>query len=426
MNRPSRTSSQPLSSEPVPTIAIFDADAPGALCFTRSLGRVGLKTRVYSHKRFPVARFSRYCTEFERCPDPEDARVFLPWLTAQLRAGRIQLIAPTSDLIAFYTAECAELFPRGLASMLPSREQVLTSLFKDQFDQACVAAGYKVPKTWAPKSVEEARALADSLPYPVVMKPKSHVAVGLERGKVLHSAADLRARYAAYPVPPEQAQFAERYPELLLPILQEYVPRSLENLYSVSGLIGTDGTIVAASASRKTRQWPPTLGVGIEFLPHHDPQMVEQGAALSKAVLGRGIFELELIRDPRSGELLAIDLNPRAHGFISFDVQRGHDLPLLWYRSVTGEQLANVGPARDDLTWTHAVPYHVSHWAGVLRGPDRGNQLKAYSERLFEQRVDIVNDWSDPVPSAPFLAYMLRHPGGVVRPFLKAPGEDAK
>ena len=39
--------------------------------------------------------------------------------------------------------------------------------------------------------------------------------------------------------------------------------------------------------------------------------------------------------------------------------------------------------------------------------------------------VDVVNDFRDPLPSAPFLAVMLRHPGGLVRPFLKSSGNDA-
>jgi hypothetical protein len=39
--------------------------------------------------------------------------------------------------------------------------------------------------------------------------------------------------------------------------------------------------------------------------------------------------------------------------------------------------------------------------------------------------VDIVNYARDPLPSAAFLAVMLRHPGGLIRPFLKEPGDDA-
>jgi hypothetical protein len=37
-----------------------------------------------------------------------------------------------------------------------------------------------------------------------------------------------------------------------------------------------------------------------------------------------------------------------------------------------------------------------------------------------------VNDRRDPLPTLPFLAVMLRHPGGLVRPFLKPRGQDAR
>ena len=73
-------------------------------------------------------------------------------------------------------------------------------------------------------------------------------------------------------------------------------------------------------ASRKIAQWPPTLGIGIEFHALDDPALVSRGAAVASAILGRGIFEVEFIRDPRDGGWVAIDLNPRAHGFIRLDI----------------------------------------------------------------------------------------------------------
>jgi hypothetical protein len=41
-----------------------------------------------------------------------------------------------------------------------------------------------------------------------------------------------------------------------------------------------------------------------------------------------GIFEIELLVD--SEHLCAIDLNPRAFGFLALDIARGIDLPWLW------------------------------------------------------------------------------------------------
>ena len=402
----------------LPRVGIFDADAPTALAFTRSLGRAGVPVRVYSPRRWPVARLSRYCKSFGRCPDPEDADRFTPWLERELRSGNIDLVAPTSDVIAFHLSEVHEAFAPELRGRLPAPAAALASLFKDRFDSTCGRLGFRTPWAAYPRSVEEAQDGAPAYRYPAILKPKSHVGVGLSRGHVVGGAEELRRSYQAYPVPPGQAAVCSRYPALSMPMVQEYVPGALDNLYSVSGVLGEGGRSIAVAGSRKVAQWPPTLGIGIEFEPAADEDLISRGTSLASCVLRRGIFEVELIRDTRSGDWVAIDLNPRAHGFISFDAARGNDLPVLWYRLVTGEEVEPGKRARDDVVWTHAVPRLVRRCVGWLNG--------ATPERRIERRtVDIVNDVRDPLPSIPFLAVMLRHPGGLVRPFLKPAGEDA-
>src|SRR5205823_6252973 len=117
--------------------------------------------RLYSHRRWPVARLSRYCAGLGRCPELEDAAAFLPWLKEELRSGRIDLVAPTSDLIAFYAAE------------LERDEAVLDCLFKDRFDAQCARHGFRTPWAAYPGTVEEARDLAPAFRYPALLKPKS-------------------------------------------------------------------------------------------------------------------------------------------------------------------------------------------------------------------------------------------------------------
>lgn len=402
-----------------PSVAIFDADAPGALAFARSLGRAGVPTRVFSHRLWPVARFSRYCTSFERCPDPEDTRAFLPWLKAKLEAKEIDLVAPTSDLIAYCVAELYDTLDARWRGQSPAPQAVFTTLFKDRFDAACARAGFHTPKTYYPASVAEAHELAHDITYPAVLKPKTHVAVGWARGCLVESPDELKAHYQPYAIPDTRRPVSDRYPDLVLPLIQEYVPGTLDGLYSVSGLLNESGEAVAVAASRKLAQWPPALGIGIEFEATHNEALIKTGLTVARSVLGSGLFELELIWDERLSQWLAIDLNPRAHGFISFDVARHNDLPLLWYQLATGERIAPTSTAADgvNLRWVHSLPRHVSRWVDLLRGPNRVEQLRALLSSEHQKQVDIVNDPDDPLPTAAFMAMMLRHPGGLIRPF---------
>jgi len=396
-------------------VAIFDADAPPGLAFVRSLGRAGAAIRVYSHRRWPVSRYSLWCEEFARCPDPARGEEFVPWLRDEVRSGRVDLVAPTSDLIAYHVATLPDVFALELRTRFEPAEGVLASLFKDRFDAACRRLGFATPWAAFPRSVEEARDLAEAFRYPAILKPKSHVGVGIARGEVVRDADEMRAGYREYPLPPAESA---RHPELALPMVQEYVPGALDNLFSVSGVLGAGGEVVAAMASRKIAQWPPTLGIGIEFHALDDPALVSRGAALASAILGRGIFEVEFIRDPRDGGWVAIDLNPRAHGFIRLDIERGADLPLLWYRIATGAAIPPAEAPRHDLVWKHGVPHAVQRMVRRMRG---GAPVAIPSA----EAVDVIHDRRDPLPTLPFVATMLRHPGGLIRPFLQSPAPRA-
>ena len=401
----------------LPAVAILDAQSPTGLAFTRALGRVGVPIRVYAHGRYPVARMSRYCSHFGTCPNPEDADVFLPWLQAEVARGDIQLVAPTSDLMAFYMGEYPECFPSAQAAAMPSRDAIREALLKDRFDAACARHHLRGPLTHFPTSVAEAAALAPSLPYPVILKPKSHVGVGLARGVVVHNPTELRAQFAAYPIRPSCADIVARFPELVWPMIQEYVPGALQHLYSISGILGPNAEVLAWAGSKKTLQWPPTLGVGVVFESWNAHAPIERGLRFAQEVLQRGIFELELIYDHRVQDYVAIDLNPRAHGHISFDIARNNNLPLWWYQLARGEVVGPQPPAKNDVRWLHGIPYHMGQWIGMLRGPSRGARLQQYVQGLRGPTVDIIHDLRDPLPTLAHAAYMLRHPGGLIKPF---------
>jgi D-aspartate ligase len=403
-----------------PHVAVFDADAPPALAFVRSLGRLGVPVHVYAPTRFCVSRFSRYATRTSLAPAVDDAAAFVPWLRQEMEDGRIELIAPTSDLLAFYLTCVDDLLSPRMRAVLPSRKQILDTLLKDRFHARCEALGQVTPRTLCPTSLEEALALRESISWPSILKPRSHVGVGLARGVLIKSVSELEREFRPYGIAEGNRSVAEECPGVEWPMIQEYVPGALQNLYSVSGVLDAQGRVVACAGSRKSTQWPPHLGVGTSFAPHDDARLIDQGVKLARDILGRGIFELELIYDARTDRYIAIDLNPRAFGQIALDIARGHDLPAVWYRLAIGEEVEPLPQPAGDVRWVHGIPYHLGQLIGLMRGPQRGQRLSNYVESLRHRSVDVVHDLRDPLPSLAFTAKMLRHPGGLVRPFLSS------
>ncbi|HEX4873095.1 MAG TPA: hypothetical protein VFV27_12350 [Nevskiaceae bacterium] len=405
-----------------PEVAVFDTDEPNALTVMASLGAKGVPLAVYSPRRFPSGRWSPHCRRFSRCPDPLQFDAFQHWLAEELRAGRISRVAPTSDLLTYHCACLREQFPDEVRPSLHTREEIENALIKSRFNQRCEALGLPVPESWYPLSLEQARALAPTLPYPVMIKPKSHLGLGMAyRGAVVADAAAFLAEFREHPPAPGQAPLLARYPELAWPMVQRLVAGAAHRVHSLCGLRVEGSGIVAAAAVVKTDQWPPRVGIGIEFQPLQDPLTLAAGRRVIDAFIRHGLFEIELLVDGE--QRLAIDLNPRTYQMISYDVARGHDLPWLWYRSTRGETIPVQPEAREDLHWRRSFLFHLAHWTRILRGPDHRARWRHY--RALRRRPAVNATEGSPwwVTWAGNLR-LLRHPRSLVRPFWEETAES--
>jgi len=92
--------------------------------------------------------------------------------------------------------------------------EIETCLIKTRFAEACKRIGQAVPEAATAENLDGALAVAGRLGYPLLLKPKSHLVVGMhERGCVVESATELREKFKPYAVVKEHEPIAERYPE---------------------------------------------------------------------------------------------------------------------------------------------------------------------------------------------------------------------
>ncbi|MDE2136601.1 MAG: hypothetical protein KGJ68_04140 [Gammaproteobacteria bacterium] len=404
-----------------PAVAVLDNYWAPTLSFALSLGRRGIPLHFYGRG---AGRWSRYCTRRTPCPPVEDAERFLPWLEARVRCGEITRLAPTTDLVAYYLALLRERFAPEVQRTIAPLEEIERCLIKTRFANACQEVGQAVPASLAPVDPDSALAAAEELGYPLILKPKSHLAVGTaERGTVVRDRRALLAAFRSYPVVPGQEAIARQYPELLWPLLQRYVPSARRRVYSVSGFKDAQSGIVTAALSVKRWQWPPDTGTSTSQVSSTNATILEAGIATVDKLLSRGLFDLELLVD--NSQLLAIDLNPRAFGFIALDLALGNDLPWLWYQS-TRQVVAPlpVPQSRPIIEARFSIPHAVGR--AILRlfgrrfpaGPRRGHG------GVPRAVLPMLGDWSDPLPLLVSNARLLRHPRGLLRPFVAAARQD--
>ncbi len=393
-----------MSAASLPEVAIFDNYWASTLAFARSLGRRGVPLRFIGNG---AGRWSRFRTSRASSPPVEDAARFEPWLVDSLRQGTIARIAPTSDLIAYYMAKHRDEFPADVRRAITPLAEMEDCLIKTRFAGRCAIAGQPALPTAAPDDLAGALAVAETFGYPVIMKPKSHLVAGFaERGSLIESRERLIKKYYPYPVTPGQESLAERYPELLWPMIQRYVPTARQRVYSVSGIKDSQGGIITAAVSYKSAQWPAHVGVSTVQVGCDDPRLLEAGLQVVDRLMSRGLFEIELLTE---GEhVFAIDLNPRAFGFLALDMARGMDLPWLWYRATRESSLAPLERKPDPA-------FEARH--GLLRLLQRlgGSGARSQDSTVRRATVSMLGHWSDPLPMLLCHLQLLRHPRILLR-----------
>jgi predicted ATP-grasp superfamily ATP-dependent carboligase len=396
----------------LPTVAIFDNYWGTTLAFARSLGRRGVPLNFYGSG---AGRWSRYSRAHGSCPPLENVAEFQPWLREKIKSGTITRVAPTTDLIAYYTSSLRSDFPPEVTRTIAPLPELEACLIKTRFCRAGAVPGEPNLPTFLANSLESAMAAAVELGFPLMLKPNSHLVVGfVERGKLLHDEADLKRHFRPYEVTPGQEPLVQLYPELRWPLLQRYMNPARHRVYSVSGIKDADGRVLSACVSYKSEQWPPDVGVSTLQIGCEDARVLERGLQIVNQVLSRGMFEIELLAD--GNDLYAIDLNPRGFGFIELDIARGSDLPWLWYRS-TREAVAPL-PSQSPRASVEARSSLFPRLSRLLRRRERENSAGAderYDPSVPRVSVSMAGYWQDPLPVIVSHMYLLRHPRGLMR-----------
>ncbi|MGE0187738.1 MAG: hypothetical protein AB7F79_00290 [Steroidobacteraceae bacterium] len=404
-------------SSPHPAVAVFDNTYSCTLAFLNSLGSHSVPVHVYGSSLLAATRWSRFCSRYQRCPPINEPAKFLPWLRERIRAGEITRVAPTSDLIAFYLAELREEFSAEVQRTIPILTEIENCLIKSRFTAVCTAHGIATPETCAPADIDAALAFAQRVGYPLIIKAKSHLAVGMaERGGLIETPDQLRQQFYPYTMEHGHEYIAERYPELRLPLLQRFIPSATQCVYSVSGFKDARLGIVSAALSYKSEQWPQKVGTSTHQVGCADHRLLQAGLLAVDKLLSCGIFELELLVD--GDQLLAIDLNPRSFGFMSLDIARGSDLPWLWFQS-TCNAVAEHDLARELLPMEcrQPIPFYISRLIMLIRGPNRGATAMKLWRELSKPWVSMTGQWGDPVPKLSVMLALFRHPRSLLRPY---------
>jgi D-aspartate ligase len=336
-------------SENPRAVLLASAAYAGTLATVRELGANGIRVSVLSGPRLPTgwsprisaAAWSRYANRTVRSPPELENQRFLAKVLAIGAADPGQVLLATSDQTAWLYTVNATPLERLFRIYQPSLSAIQRILDKQQFAAAAKAAGVNCVPTWEARSEADLAALAPTLPYPILIKPRTHVnRLRNDKGVRVDSPQELMQEYPRF-IEREKdgVQTNPLLPDARVPILQQFVSVQSEGVCSVSGFIDKTGELFVTRQSKKVLQRSQPVGVGIcfESLPPN-PALSEAVRRICRELGYFGIFEVEFVYT--NGAWAVIDFNPRTFNQIGMDIRRGMSLPLLAWMDAAGEREA--------------------------------------------------------------------------------------
>lgn len=401
-----------LNSSRQPSVLLATACSGGTIAAVRLLAANGFKVGVISSSgvRLSAASWSRGAARSYAAP-AENSHLFLQRLLEVGADDPNQILLATSDETAWlYTEHAAEL-GQYFCVYQPSMTTLRRILDKKLFSEAAITAGVSVLPTWQPRTLDELRILSPSLPYPILIKPRTHVhRIRNDKGRVVHSMAELMHEYPRF-IHREHVRSAESalLPDAGLPILQKFVSVAAEGVCSISGFIDRTGELFVTRRSTKILQRSQPVGVGVcfESLPA-DPVLSSVVRRLCLELGYFGVFEVEFLRYDEGWA--AIDFNPRFFNQLGMDIRRGMPLPLFACLDAAGETAAlreavskaQAEPEDTETVFCDGFTLRAILAARRLTGrisPEELTYWRDWIQRHAASTVDVARDRDDWVPS---------------------------
>jgi len=363
---------RPAGDRNVPA-AVVDVGWVNGLAAVRSLGRAGIRVLALDHRPSALGFRSRYAEPLVS-PDP---RVDESRFVAFLRALGEVVVFPTHDqelnAIARHLGDLQVLAPFPAWDLL---ERVQSK--RSQLERA-EEEGVAIPRTVYPDSPDEARAAAEEIGLPALVKPEHPV--GFKQ----------RFRRQAFRCEtPQEVEDAYRRAEEFAPMVQELVPGDDDTLYTVGSYLTSDGRALGVFSGRKLRQTPRGIGTCRVGEAVWVQEAVDDALRLLRGFGYFGLSQVEFKRDARDGRFKLMEINPRLWQWHGLASACGVDLPQIAYADLVGE--SQPGAAMDGLGKRWAIT--------LLPGERPALQRPPYVDAVFAK--------DDPKPGLVHLARVAR------------------
>ena len=341
-------------------VLVLDGYSNPALACVRSLGRAGYTVFVGSHRRWPLAAWSRHCAG--TCWHGEETLRGFAIARDWAQQHGVRIVLPLTELACqLCNVERAQWEALGMVIGCPPEPLALRAFDKAQTLRLAEACGVEIPLTRYPSSLEECRAAADAIGYPCIVKPR-FTAAWQGEGVI----PDPGLCYVARAADLERAVLSRRQGRHW-PVIQRIVPGQGKGVFTVCD----HGRPVAWFAHERLRDIRPSgSGSSLRRSVAVDPRLRSRAERLLEAMRWHGPAMVEF-RDDGVNPPWLMEVNGRFWGSLQLSIDAGCDFPRLWVDQLAGKPVAPPAEYRTGVTVRWLLG-DVKRFLYILAGPPPG------------------------------------------------------
>ena len=376
-------------------VLVCPAHTENSLAIIRSLGKRGIPVVAASSKFFAMGKWSKYVVKRIREPVRDDPQKYVEWLINTAKNEDIEVFLPTADILVWIASNWRDEISDYIKVPLAPKVVIDIALRKDLTYKACEKYGINCPKTYYPTSYEEVMQLADEIEYPVVVKPRTTVGIEIEgKGFISNSKDELLKKFRTLKI----KSFLND-DDLKYPLIQDFIPSTLEDLFSVIVFFNKESEPIALWSGRKLRQFPAKLGVGTFAESRYDNNAINYAVNLMQKIKWQGPAEIEVMKDHRDNEFKIIEINARTHLWAWLVIQSGIDIPYLWYK-FSFDDLNNEGlkVSKRNLAYIYWLTDFFGLPSQLACAVNKKKFIKEYVKSIRREKVCAVWNQEDPLP----------------------------
>jgi predicted ATP-grasp superfamily ATP-dependent carboligase len=302
-------------------ILVLDGHQNQAVASVRSLAKAGHEVLVGESAAWSKAAWSRSAAGHFQYPAPHgNVEAFVETLARHVSQVPGTLVLPMTEATTLPISRHREvLLAAGARLVLPDHQDLLRAFNKDESARLAASLGIKVPNTVVVTSLEQARDVAHSAVYPVVLKPRASEEIGAE-GAVRTGG---RPRYASTPEQLESS-YRDISARSRAVLVQEFIRGDGVGYFALLN----HGELRAEFAHRRIRDVHPTgSGSSLRESAVPDERVRKDSLALLGALHWHGVAMVEFRRS--AGVPVFIEVNGRFWNSLALACYAGVDFPAL-------------------------------------------------------------------------------------------------